>query len=78
MKNKYPQRIVYKSILYIIFLTFTISLSAQVIIKKELKRSNFNKTLSYKPPQETKLFSSNNPVDPITSSFLIKRTITTN
>ncbi|UTD15340.1 Ig-like domain-containing protein [Tenacibaculum mesophilum] len=78
MKNKHPHYSVYKSILYIIFLTFTISLSSQVIIKEELKRSNLNKTLSYKPPQDTKLSSSNNIVNPISSSFLTKKITNSN
>ncbi|WP_394420279.1 beta strand repeat-containing protein [Tenacibaculum mesophilum] len=78
MKNKHPHYSVYKSILYIIFLTFTISLSSQVIIKEELKRSNLNKTLSYKPPQDTKLSSSNNLVNPISSSFLTKKITNSN
>ncbi|WP_437823735.1 Ig-like domain-containing protein [Tenacibaculum mesophilum] len=78
MKNKHPHYSVYKSILYIIFLTFTISLSSQVIIKEELKRSNLNKTLSYKPPQDTKLSSSNNLANPISSSFLTKKITNSN
>ncbi|WP_416223649.1 beta strand repeat-containing protein, partial [Tenacibaculum ascidiaceicola] len=78
MKNKLPYYNIYNSILYIILLTFTITINGQVSVKDKLKKGNLNKILSYKPLQDNKLNSSGNPLSSITNSFFTEKITTAN